>query len=171
MDTATATALANEARRQEARAKVASLQGASTAVAALAAAANAQSLSAMQDLVAARAELAALDSTGPGLTDAFGEYSTLEQAMRLERFAGKGAVVDLVKAKPDTSEADATAAYTAAALAARPADRQWLLIDPAALRQEYSANLVAAGYIPVPTWEAWRAFIIATDKAVILGLS
>jgi hypothetical protein len=75
-----------------------------------------------------------------------------------------------MKANPTCAEADAEAAYRTAALAARPSDRQWLLIDPSSLRQEYTATLKALGMIPDTTWESWRAWIVATDKNTILGL-
>jgi hypothetical protein len=91
--------------------------------------------------------------------------------MRIERFAGKEASVDYVKANPECTEVEVTAIYSEAALVARPANRQWLIQDPEALRQEYSANLVAAGYIPDTTWASWRAWILATPKAIILGLN
>ena len=165
------TALANEARLNAQRRLVASLEGQAASSAMLAQAVSNANSDANRQLADARTQLATLEAGGgPGVTDTFGEYSTLEQAMRAERFAGKAASIDFVKANPACSEADAEVAYRAAALAARPADRQWLLIDPASLRQEYTATLKAANMIPDTTWESWRAWIIATDKAVILGL-
>lgn len=76
---------------------------------------------------------------------------------------------DYVKANPTCVEADAEVAYRTAALAARPADRQWLLVDPGSLRQEYSANLVKLGLIPDTSWASWAAWIVATDRDTILG--
>ncbi len=172
MDTTISTALANEARRQELRLKVAALSGQQAANASLASSLSVQASDLEQRLASAKAQLATLEQgAGPGITDDFGEYSTLEQAMRVERFAGKAACIDYVKANPTCAEADALAAYKTAALAARPADRQWLLIDPSSLRQEYSASLVKLGLIPDTTWASWAAWIVATDKATILGLN
>ncbi|SRR6266568_4246561 len=166
------TALANEARRQELRAQVASLQGQAKATAMLAEALANTNADATKQLTDARAQLTSFEAgAGPGITDDFGAYSTLEQAMRAERFAGKAAVVDHVKANPTCSEADAELAYRTAALAARPSDRQWLLVAPASLRQEYSASLVKLGLISDTTWASWAAWIVATDRDTILGLN
>jgi len=171
MDTTITTALANEARRQELRTKVATLAGQQTSNAALAQSLATQNSDLGQRLADARAQLAALEAgAGPGVTDDFGAYSTLEQAMRIERFAGKAAAVDFLKANPEAAEADTEAVYKTAALAARPADRKWLLQDPTALRQEYAYQLMALNMIPDVSWESWRAWIVATDRETILGL-
>jgi hypothetical protein len=172
LDPIISTALANEARRQELRAKVAAFQGQVQATAMLSQSLANSNSDYTRQLVDARAQLAALEAgAGPGLTDDFGEYSSTDQAMRAERFAGKAASVDFVKANPTCTEDQVIPIYKAAALAARPPDRQWLLQDPVALRQEYAANLLKYGLIPDATWESWRAWIIATDRDVILGLN
>lgn len=172
MDAATAAILTNEARRQELRAKIALLKGQMQATSSLSTALTGMNGDAAQRLSSAQGELAALEQgAGPGVTGDFGPFSATDQALRAERFAGKAAWVDYVKANPACIEADALPAYTAAALKARPADRQWLLHDATALRQEYSASLVRAGLIPDTTWASWRAWILATPRDVILGLS
>lgn len=179
MDSTTAVILANEARRQELKSRVAQYQGelsaidkASVTLNAFAVNLTSQYTQKHTELSNAKDELALLESgAGPGLTEYFGEYSGTDKAMRTERFAGKAAAVEAVKANPECTEDEATAAYTVAALAARPAERQWLLQDPVALRKEYSANLKSFGYIPDETWESWRAWILATPTEVILGLS
>ena len=85
-----------------------------------------------------------------------GALTTVDQACNAERTAGQTAVVQTVKTDPTTTEEAAKAAWRSAALASRPADRQWLLCDPDGLLQEYQANLGLAD------WEAFRAWIVAT---------
>ena len=99
--------------------------------------------------------------------DAVGFYSSVDQLLRAERFAGKAASVDFIKANPACAEADAIAAWDAAGLAAT--GLPVLLQDTANLAAVYRVNLVAGGYIAEPTWEAQRAWIVATDTATILG--
>jgi hypothetical protein len=165
-------AIADETRRQELRTSVAAGLGKQKILEQLATQIGDTKYAVKQALDADSARLAALEvALGPGLAASVGEYSTTDQAMRAERFAGKAAAVDHVKANPGATEAEATDAYRVAALAARPAGRQWILQDPLALRQEYTANLVAYGLIPDSTWESWRAWILATPRDVILGLN
>jgi hypothetical protein len=99
--------------------------------------------------------------------DTVGYYSSVDQLLRAERFAGKAASVDYIKANPACAEADAIAAWDAAGLAAT--GLPVLLQDTANLAAVYRVNLVAGGYIAEPTWEAQRAWIVATDKTIILG--
>jgi hypothetical protein len=165
-------AVANESRRQALRTAVAAGKEKQKILSLLATLIGDQQFTAKQSLDADTSSLVALEtSIGPGVDANVGEYSTTDQAMRAERFAGKAAAVDYVKANPTASEDAATSAYRTAALAIRPASRQWLLQDPLALRQEYTATLVAYGLIPDPSWESWRAWILATDRDVILGLN
>lgn len=172
LDPSVADAFANEFRRGELQKKVASLTGQMDAIADVARTVSAASTAAERSLADARSRLLAFEQgAGPGTGSDVGAYSTTDQAMRTERFTGKAAAVDYVKANPAATEDAATAAYRTAALAARPSDRQWLIQDPLALRQEYAANLVAAGYIPDASWESWRAWLLATDREVILGLN
>ena len=113
----------------------------------------------------ATAIAATVESLG-GL-DTVGFYSSVDRALRSERFAGKAASVDFVKANPACAEAEAIAAWDAAGLAAT--GLPVLLQDTANLAAVYRVNLVAGGYIAEPTWEAQRAWIVATDKTIILG--
>jgi hypothetical protein len=113
-------------------------------------------------------ELAALEAgAGPGLTADFGAYSAIDQLLRVERFAGKGASVDYIKANPECTEADAVGAWRAGALAATGLDI--VIQDPGALGQVYRRNLRAAGLTQDEAWESQRAWIVATDKTVIMG--
>lgn len=82
--------------------------------------------------------------------------TSVDDACNAERTAGQTAVVQAVKADPTITEDAAKGAWRSAALASRPADRQWLLCDPDGLLQEYQSNLGLAG------WEAFRAWIVAT---------
>ena len=96
-----------------------------------------------------------------------GEYSSVDQALRLERFAGKAATVDYVKANPTCTEAAAIAAWDAAGLIAT--GLPILLQNTGNLAALYRQNLLAGGYITAATWDAQRAWILATAKATIMG--
>jgi uncharacterized phage infection (PIP) family protein YhgE len=170
-------AIANEARKNEQKQKIAQLKGQIVAMSSIMQSMQSVSSDAQQRLSSAQQELESLDTgAGQGITSDFGPYSTTDQAMQKEREAGKEALIDYIKANPTCTEVDAEAQWRTAALAVRPADRQWLLQDPEALRHEYTANLmhytddsgVVHNYITDATWESFRAFIIATDKAVLL---
>ncbi len=169
LDQNTQTALAQEVRRQQAALRVESIKGQMTALGNAAQVIGSLSQDAGRQYVSAHQELAALQiGAGPGLTSEFGQYSTIDQLLRAERFAGKAASIDAIKANPQISEADAEAAWTTAALAetGRPA----LVVPVASYSVLYRANLLAAGLIPVATYEAQRAWIVATDKDAILGI-
>jgi hypothetical protein len=99
--------------------------------------------------------------------DSIGVYSSVDQLLRLERFAGKSASVDFIKGNPTCTEAEAEDSWTAAALAATglPA----LVVPVASYAALYRANLAKAGLTPDATWESQRAWIVATDKTVIMG--
>ena len=109
--------------------------------------------------------------------DTVGLYSSIDQPLRQGRFAGKSASIDAIKANPQISEADAVAAWVAGELAWDAANLPEGQRKPTALveglanweAQVYRANLLAAGLIPESTYEAQRAWIAATDKAVIMG--
>jgi hypothetical protein len=96
----------------------------------------------------------------------FGEFSGVDELLRAERFAGKAAAVDYVKANPGCTEAQAISAWNAAAIATTglPAPIQ----DAALLGQLYRLNLRRQGIIPDATWESQRAWILGQDKAAIL---
>jgi hypothetical protein len=164
-------ALADDSRKQTLRQKVAKLQGEVLACSSLMQAVNGVSTDAQAQLSLAQTQLSSLETTsGDGVTDTFGPLSTTDQALRSERYSGKAALVDYVKAHPSCAESDALAAYRTAALAARPADQQWLIQDITGLRQQYSFNLVAAKLISDTTWASFAAWIVATPKDTILGL-
>lgn len=99
--------------------------------------------------------------------DSVGYYSSIDQVLRQERFAGKSASVDFIKANPTCTEQQALDAWQAAGLAATglPA----LLQNHVLLAKLYQQNLLAGGYTSEATWEAQRAWIIATPKSVIMG--
>lgn len=169
MDAITANTLANEARRQEVRAKTARLEGEVSALAIQAQALSSANGDALRRLERARAELVALEAgAGPGLSADFGAYSAIDQILRTERFAGKGASIDAIKANPQISQADAEAAWVAAALAATAMDQ--VMVQPGHYGAIYRQQLHAAGRIHEATWEAQRAWIVATDKDEIMGI-
>jgi hypothetical protein len=99
--------------------------------------------------------------------DTFGAYSSIDQVLRTERFAGKSACVDFVKANPACTEAEAVAAWSIAGMAAT--GLPVLLQDPEALGQVYRANLLAAHLVPDATWESQRSWLNATSKEIIMG--
>jgi hypothetical protein len=99
--------------------------------------------------------------------DSIGVYSSVDQLLRQERFAGKSASVDYIKANPTCAEADAIAAWTTAGIAAT--GLQALIVPAENYAAIYRANLAKAGLTPDTTWESQRAWIVATDKAVIMG--
>jgi hypothetical protein len=97
-------------------------------------------------------------------------YSSTDEALQEERAAGKSALIDYVKANPQCSEAEVLAQWNSAALLGRPAGRQWILHSAQSLRYEYSANLLAAGYVPDASWESFRAFVVAVDKTALMEM-
>lgn len=169
LDTSTQSALANEVRRQAAALRVESIRGQMAALGNAAQVIGSLSQDAGKQYAAANQELAALQiGAGPGLTSEFGQYSTIDQLLRAERFAGKSASVDAIKANPQISEADAEAAWTAAAKAATGLDH--LMVTPGSYSAIYRQQLQAAGKIADATYEAQRAWILATSKEEIMGL-
>lgn len=116
---------------------------------------------------AANNELLAVATASPVALPNVGEYSQIDTLLRAERFAGKSAAIDYIKANPTCTEGDAEGAWEAAALVVTglPA----LIVPVGNYSFLYKANLVKAGLIQSPTWEAQRDWIIATDKTVIMG--
>ena len=168
LDTTTQTALANEARRQAAQTKVATLQGAIASQASTGEVLSRQNGDTLRQLQSAQAELTAiLAGAGAGLTSDFGAYSSVDQLLRTERFAGKSASVDFIKANPTCAEVDAIAAWTTAALAATGLTA--LVVPAENYATLYRTRLKSAGMVPDITWESQRAWIVATDKATIMG--
>ena len=103
-----------------------------------------------------------------GAPSSFGEFSDVDQLLRFERFAGKQASVEFIKAHPDCEDSEAIEAWAVAAKATTGLDV--VIQDPAGLGAIYREQLVAAGFIAEPTWEAQRAWIAATDKGAVMGL-
>jgi hypothetical protein len=101
-------------------------------------------------------------------SDEVGYYSSVDQLLRRERFAGKRASLDHVHANPEASEKEAIKAWETAALA--ETGLSVLLQDPAALGALYRANLLAAGAVSDTTWEAQRAWILARTVDEAMGL-
>ena len=101
-------------------------------------------------------------------SDEVGYYSSVDQLLRRERFAGKRASLEHVHANPEASEKEAIKAWETAALA--ETGLSVLLQDPAALGALYRANLKAAGAITDTTWEAQRAWILARTVDEAMGL-
>lgn len=99
MDTATQTALANEARRNELRCKVNQIQGEVNTGANLATIISSSVGDAQRRLDAAKASLAALESgAGPGLTDDFG-YKAAHLATFMDQLEAADLLTDVAKAR------------------------------------------------------------------------
>lgn len=162
------TVLANEAQRQAAALALAGVQGQMAALASAAQVIGSLSSDAAKQFATANAALQALQvGNGPGITSDFGPYSSIDQLLRTERFAGKSACIDFVKANPACTLDQAVQAWTTAAMAATglPAP----VVPPANYQGLYAANLHAAGLIPDTTWASQAAWIAATEKSVIMG--
>ena len=101
-------------------------------------------------------------------SDEVGYYSSVDQLLRRERFAGKRASLEHVHANPEASEKEAIKAWETAALA--ETGLSVLLQDPAALGALYRANLKASGAVADTTWEAQRAWILARTVDEAMGL-
>lgn len=96
---------------------------------------------------------------------AVGSLSSVDTLLQKERDAGIGAAVAYIQANPSCAQTDAENAWTAAATTATglPA----CLISPSVLLGVYSANAVAEGLIPDPSWTSLAAWIVATPAATI----
>jgi hypothetical protein len=161
------TALANEARRQELRQKIAGLQGSMNATASLVQRLNSVNSDAQISLASAQDELVALEAgAGPGITADYGPKSVITQLVEAERAAAKDAAIDYIKANPTCAEADAATAWNNAALASHT-DFPVVIQDAITMSKLYKANLIKANLIPDDTWESYRTFIVNTDKSVI----
>ena len=101
-------------------------------------------------------------------SDEVGYYSSVDQLLRRERFAGKRASLEYVHANPQAAEAEALDAWRTAALAETGLSA--LLQDPAALGALYRTNLLASGAVADTTWEAQRAWILARTVDEAMGL-
>ena len=146
---------------------LATLRGRAAALAE-AKAAQDQAAATIAGLQAATAqEIAAAVASLQG-SDEVGYYSSVDQLLRRERFAGKRASLEHVHANPEASEKEAIKAWETAALA--ETGLTVLLQDPAALGALYRANLKAAGAITDATWEAQRAWILGRTVDEAMGL-
>jgi hypothetical protein len=96
-----------------------------------------------------------------------GAYSSIDQALQKERFAGKAAVIDFLKANPGATEDQAVAAWTPAAIAATglPA----CIVPPANYLDLFTSDLHNQGLIPDLTWGSLVAWVVATDKETIMA--
>ena len=101
-------------------------------------------------------------------SDEVGYYSSVDQLLRRERFAGKRASLEHVHANPEASEKESIKAWETAALA--ETGLPTLLQDPGALGALYRANLLASGAVADTTWEAQRAWILARTVDEAMGL-
>ena len=101
-------------------------------------------------------------------SDEVGYYSSVDQLLRRERFAGKRASLEYVHANPEATEKESIKAWETAALA--ETGLLTLLQDPAALGALYRANLKASGAVLDTTWEAQRAWILARTVDEAMGL-
>ena len=169
MDTATQEALALERKIQIYETKIAKAEGVVAGTLAAYDTLSALSTTTNADLVTYRAELAALKlGAGEGLADDFGEYSAMDQLLRVERFAGKEASIDYIQANPTCEEAAAEAAWEKAGITATGLAA--LMVPVANYSAIYRAQLLEAGLIKEATYAAQRAWILATDKDVIMGI-
>lgn len=157
-------ALANEARAQALAVKIAGLKGQQDATSLISRMLSSQSSDAAQRIQLAQTELDALKlNAGPGVTDEYGERSVVDNAATAERTAGQIAVAMAIKQSAGAvTQDEALMMWETAALATRPAERQWLLNNPTNVLREYLANLVDRGAIPEATWEAMVAWVVAT---------
>jgi hypothetical protein len=161
------TVLANQARLYQLLQKAAKLQGAADATASISQRLNSVNSDTLIELGEVQAEIQALQlGAGPGITADFGPKSVITQLVEAERFAAKDAAIVFVQANPTCSEADAAAAWNAAALASHP-DFEHVIQDGLVMSALYRANLLKAGLIPDDTWESHRAFILNTAKATL----
>jgi len=125
---------------------------------------------AQQDVNAAQTELtqaqaALVEQVTNGTA---GPYSSIDQLLRAERFAGKQAAIQYIQANPTTAtQAGALAVWTTAGIAATTFAT--LLEDPALLCQIYSDNLYKLGLAPDNSWASLQAWIIATPEAEIMA--
>lgn len=149
------TTLANERRIQILETKVAKeegiMQGTRAAQDSLAVLCE----TTLRELDRDKQELATLRAgAGPGITDNFREVTSTDNFANAERTAGQTAVVMAIKGGNTTMTAEeAKEIWSKAALAARPADRQWLLCDHNNLMLEYQAN------VGVGSWEELRDWL------------
>lgn len=163
------TALANEARRQELKLKVGGLKASKDSINALVLDLQAKLVNLDMQVAPVQQELTALEQgAGPGITADFGQKSIVTQLLEAERDAAKSAVIDLIKSDTTTTEAQAAAAWNIAA-AATHSYLPMAVQDGLAMGRLYQLNLYTKHLISTPTWEDQKAWIITTDKSVIMS--
>lgn len=119
-----------------------------------------------QDDAQAQANLSAL--TDVSAIDNYGAKSIVDTFLFNERTAAKSAAVDYVKANPECTQFEAEVAWDQGGLASHPGLD--VVCQPgASMSILYRGNLLAGGYITENTWEAHRAWIVATPKEIIMG--
>ena len=113
-------------------------------------------------LTQAQADLAAQVTAGSA-----GAYSSVDLMLQRERFAGKSAAIDWIKANPTGTEDQAVAAWTPAAIAATglPAP----IVPPGNYLDLFTADLAGQGLITEQTFAALAAWVVATDKNTIMA--
>lgn len=159
--------MANEARRQELRQKIAGLKGTIDATASAVQKLNSVNSDNQILLTESQSELAALEAgAGPGITADFGPKSIVTQLIEQERFAAKSAAIDFIKSNPQCTEDEAAEVWNTAALNSHP-DFPQVIQGALIMSALYRANLVKANLIPDNTWESHRTFIVNTAKDVI----
>lgn len=155
-------ALANEARRQELRQKIAALRGgldATSSVMQRLASINNDQLLEMKRL---NETLSAFEAgSAPGATDDFGSKSNTTQLLENERTAANAAVISLCKKEASCTEADAVKCWEEAAIKSHEGF-DLVLHDAVSLMNMYRVNLMAAGLISEDTWEAHRDWMASS---------
>lgn len=162
------TALANEARRQELKSKVANLRGAMSATASAVQRLSTLNSDAQVQLDRATTELTALEAgAGPGITADFGTKSSVTRFLEVERLAAKEAAIDFVKANPECTEVETAAVWDAAAIGSHPL-LPFAIQGGLAMGRLYQLNLVTVGLTAEASWDAQRAWILQTPRELIL---
>jgi hypothetical protein len=158
-------ALANESRARAVETKLATVRGNLEVIGSISRLLSLQSSDAQIRMEALLTESSGLrNAAGPGLTDDFGERSIIDNAASTERNEGVTATLTAIRNNPSITVEQAIAAYTSAAMATRPSDRQWLLMSPQSLLNEYIANLVTRGSITEPTFAAMVQWVLTTPS-------
>lgn len=155
---------ARDARRQELRVAEAELKGRLNAQSEQAQAISSANAATRAALKIKSEELAALEvGDAPGITTEFRPVSLVDNRANTERTVGQTAVALAVKADPAITLEAAMALWTANATAYRESiGRTTPTQNPEGCLEEYLLDMTAAGNIPEPTWEAFRAWIYAT---------
>jgi hypothetical protein len=109
-----------------------------------------------------------LKQVGAGVTDDFGQKSSITQMIESERGVAKSATTDYVKANISCSEDDAAAIWSTAGIASH-LNFPTLIQEGHTMSALYRQNLVALNIITVNTWEAQRDWMVTTPKDTIMA--